>query len=257
MPAASSSHIHAGTNTYWQEATRPLISLVFVAPMLVFYEAGVLILGPQALRNAADVWLRQLLDAMGFSQYFLLPVLTCGLLLGWHYLSRRPWRVRWGVCTGMLVESTLFGVILVTLAGWQSTLASAHVNAAAVANPDGRQFLSLLVGYIGAGIYEEVLFRLLLLTGAAAILRLGGFSVRSSLIAALLITSLLFAAAHYRFEFELGHHRFATLHGEPFVWGSFLFRLFAGLLFSTLFLLRGFGVTAGTHAMYDLFTLLY
>src|SRR5262245_11493587 len=75
---------------YWQQSRRPLASLAFVTPLLLVYEAGVLWLGPQAMRNGADVWLRQLLDLMGFSQYFLLPLLTLGLLSGWHYVSRQP-----------------------------------------------------------------------------------------------------------------------------------------------------------------------
>lgn len=257
MSAAAPPKVTPVASTYWQESARPLASLVFTAPMLIFYEVGVLLLGPQAIRNAADVWLRQFLDTLGFSQYFLLPLLTCGLLAGWHYLSRRPWQLRPSVFGGMLVESAVFGFLLVMIASWQAALFSADVAAGAMQTEQVRQFFSRLVAYVGAGIYEEVLFRMLLLSGAAAILRLAGFPLRESLIAAALVTSLLFAAAHYRFEFSLGTQRFATLHGEAFVWGSFLFRLFAGLFFSLLFLVRGFGVTAGTHAMYDLFTLLF
>ena len=36
---------------YHQESRRPLASLVFVIPILVVYEAGGLMLGPQAMRN--------------------------------------------------------------------------------------------------------------------------------------------------------------------------------------------------------------
>ena len=75
---------------YWQQSRRPLVSLAFVAPLLLIYEAGILWLGPQAMRNGADVWLRQLLDLLGFSQYFLLPLLTVGLLAGWHHVTRQP-----------------------------------------------------------------------------------------------------------------------------------------------------------------------
>jgi hypothetical protein len=41
-------------------------------------------------------------------------------------------------------------------------------------------------------------------------------------------------------------------HGDRLELGSFAFRAVAGLLFSTLYLLRGFGITAWTHALYDL-----
>src|SRR5262245_105553 len=89
---------------YWQQSRRPLASLAFVAPLLLIYEAGILWLGPQAMRNGADVWLRQFLDLLGFSQYFLLPVLTVSLLVGWHHVTREPWRVSPKVLYAKLTE---------------------------------------------------------------------------------------------------------------------------------------------------------
>ncbi len=71
---------------YWVESRRPLASLVFIAPLLVIYEVGVLWLGVRP--NGADDLMRRLLDLFGFSQHWLLPGLLVGILLGWHYLSR-------------------------------------------------------------------------------------------------------------------------------------------------------------------------
>lgn len=240
---------------YWYESARPLTSLIFILPLLAFYEVGVLWLGPQAGRNAADVWLRQLLDAAGFSQYFLLPLLTCGLLLAWHHVSRQPWQWAWRVCGGMWFESAALGLLLVLVASWQTSLCSAACVPASIAATGPGRWLALLVGYIGAGIYEELLFRLLLLSGAVALLRVLGVPPRAAMVTAVLAVGLLFALAHYRVEFAVFGHRFGTTHGEPFVWGSFLFRWLAGGLFSVLFLVRGFGITVGTHALYDVFTL--
>src|SRR5688500_15193837 len=90
---------------YWSESRRPFASLAFVAPMLLVYEFGVLLLGPFGIRNGADVWLRQLLSSLGFTQFFLLPILTCGILLSWHHLRRDRWRVGWFVLYGMVFES--------------------------------------------------------------------------------------------------------------------------------------------------------
>ena len=69
---------------YWHQSRRPLASLAFMTPLLVLSELGVLALGSHAVRNGADVWLRQLLDLLGFSQYFLLPLLTVAIPLAWH-----------------------------------------------------------------------------------------------------------------------------------------------------------------------------
>ena len=112
---------------YWQQSRRPLASLAFVAPLLLVYELGVLLLGPLAMRNGADVWLRQLLDVLGFSQYFLLPLLTIGLLLGWHHVTRQPWRIEPGVLYTMLAESASLAIVLMIIARMQSSFLSLFV----------------------------------------------------------------------------------------------------------------------------------
>ena len=94
---------------YWVQSRRPLASLVFIAPLLVIYEAGVLLLGVQ---NGADAFMRRLLDLLGFGQHFVLPLLTVCILLGWHYLSREPWRLSGGIISAMAVESLMLGICL-------------------------------------------------------------------------------------------------------------------------------------------------
>lgn len=242
---------------YWYESARPLASLAFAVPLLLAYEIGVLVLGPQAIRNAADVWMRRILDLLGFTQYFLLPIVTCGLLLAWHHLGRQPWRFRWSVLYGMLLESLVFGFVLVLIAGWQSRLFAGGQPACAAGEADsGGTLTATVVAYLGAGIYEEVLFRLMLLPAAAWGCRLAGLSWRASWLTAAVATSLLFAVAHYHWDVTLWGRHFRMSQGEAFAWSSFSFRVLAGVTFSALLLFRGFGVTAGTHAAYDLFTLL-
>jgi len=257
MPEKSSKQSPGAKTGYWYESTRPLAGLVFVVPMLIVYELGVLFLDHQAIRNAADVWLRQILDLLGFSQYFLLPLLTCGLLLAWHHVMRQPWRLNWSVLYGMLFESLVFGFALVLVAGWQRTLFSAAIPACAANEGGAGDYLALMVGYLGAGIYEELLFRLILLSAAAGLLRLSGISPRWSAVTAVIVTSILFSGAHYQIDFTFAGHHFATSYGEVFNWYSFSFRFFAGVCFSALFVFRGFGIAAGTHATYDLFTLAF
>ena len=92
------------------------MSLAFIAPLLIGYEAGVLILGPHAIRNGADAWLRHWLDLAGFGQYLLLPLLICALLLAWHHASQRPWRIDRRVVGVMWLEATIIAVALMLLA---------------------------------------------------------------------------------------------------------------------------------------------
>lgn len=238
--------------TYWSESSRPLVSLVFVAPMLVAYEGGLMFFGPGAMRNGADMWLRQWLESIGFGQYFLLPVLTCGILLGWHHIRHEQWRVGGKVLLGMVIESFVLGALLLCVAHFQRML---------FASVTGQPMLSMtcepmtaghVLPFLGAGIYEELLFRLLLVPVIAAVCRCAGATPGVSLVSAVIIASVLFAAAHYRIDVNFGSGRFMTRFGEPFDLTSFLFRVSAGLIFSFLFLKRGFGIVAGSHALYDI-----
>ena len=79
----------------------------------------------------------------------------------------------------------------------------------------------------------------------------------ASLILAVVLTSLLFATAHYRIDMMIGSYHLVTSLGDPFEWASFLFRFLAGAFFSLLFLYRGFGIAAGTHALYDILVLTF
>ncbi len=226
---------------YGEYAARPLISLLFISPLLVAYELGVLALGPQALRNGADLWLRFLLERIGFGQYFLLPLLTCGLLLAWHHLQHHRWSIRWPVLAGMLLESVAFAFMLLMVARWQQHFFHDLVRMEIVAQSSAVS--GRLIGYCGAGIYEELLFRLMLLPAIAYAIRATGVTRGKSLLAAVLLSSLIFSAAHYRLFFAYGY---------AFDWYSFVFRCLAGLFFATLFICRGFGITAASHALYDM-----
>lgn len=224
--------------TYWVESRRPLASLVFIAPLLVAYETGVLLLGTEQVRNGADVWLRQLLDLVGFGQYFLLPALTVSTLLAWHYLTREPWQLSRGLVSGMAAESIALAVCLRLILHAQGLFfpqwpAPLTVSLGPV--------MVRAVSYLGAGIYEELLFRLMLLAPMAWGLRRLGSKPAASCIAAVVVTSLLFTAAHH-----------VGPGGYHFVWFDFVFRFLAGVFFSILFLYRGFGIAAGAHAGYDI-----
>jgi membrane protease YdiL (CAAX protease family) len=230
---------------YVAESARPLVSMAFIAPLLIIYEMGVILLGPHTLRNGADLWLRDFLELLGFGQYFLLPLLTCGILLAWHHTRADSWSMRGGVLSTMLIESILFALVLYAAAHAQRAV-FAQITLQ-VADPTSSMqttgTIGRLIGYCGAGIYEELLFRLMLLPAAAAMLRWCGVSWRGSLVWAIVVTSLLFSAAHYQLF---------TSGGYEFDWYSFSFRFIAGVFFAVLFVLRGFGIAAGAHALYDM-----
>lgn len=236
VPPPQSPLARLRTADYWAESRRPLMSLVFVAPLLVAYELGILILGPHAIRNGVDVWLRRLLEGLDFGQYFLLPALTIGLLLAWQHLSHEPWQLPACKATlaGMSLECLLLAIVLRLLLQLQHGLFH-PVTLAVGAGVSGP------IGYLGAGVYEELLFRLILLPPVTLGVRRLGASPGMSVAVAVVLTSLIFATAHY-----------VGPYGDTLDGFGFLFRFLAGLFFSVLFVGRGFGIAAGTHAGYDI-----
>ncbi|MEI7862113.1 MAG: CPBP family intramembrane glutamic endopeptidase [Planctomycetota bacterium] len=222
-------------DSYWSLSRTPLMSLIFTFPLVVAYEGGVLLLGRGSPRNGADVWLRNGLDALGFGAYFLLPVLTVLGLLAWHHIEHHRWRFSIWVLGGMLLECLLLASVLVGLARlqgewWPLSLAGGWAGVAV-----------RLIGFCGAGLYEEVLFRLLLLPAVIWGFARCGASEWGAAFWGVMLTSLLFSAAHY-----------VGPLGDSFELYSFTFRTMAGLFFATLFVVRGFGIAAGTHAAYDM-----
>jgi membrane protease YdiL (CAAX protease family) len=222
-------------DSYWSISRTPLTSLVFTMPLVLAYEGGVLLMGRGSPRNGADVWLRQLLDAAGFGAYFLLPTLTVIGLLAWHHVEHDRWRVRPGILAGMAVESVLWAAVLLGLARLQGRW---WPLAAAI---DGEGLFARFVAFCGAGLYEEVLFRLLLLPALAWLLSQLGCSTAAAAFWGVVASSVLFSLAHY-----------VGPLGDVFTLYSFTFRFLAGLFFAVLFVARGFGIAAGAHAVYDI-----
>lgn len=242
---------------YWTQTRLPLASLVFVLPMLALYETGVRALGgprADALRTGADAWLRIHLHQRGLTSPWILPAAVLVVLLVWQVVSGSRWRFGLLCLTGMALESAAWSLGLLGMARGldigilalknsallQVAADPATASAAATVLPESKA-LAPLIGYLGAGIYEETLFRLLLVP---VLYHLGRLALMSRLSAGLMAT------AASGFVFALAHHVGAG--GEPFTWYAFAFRSLAGLYFGWVFLSRGFGVAVGTHTAYDI-----
>jgi len=229
-------------------------SLLFALPLLVLYEAGAAYLqtqGGASLRNGADVLLRTLLAATGVQGGVLFAALLIGVgtVLVVLEQRRRRIRLRAGVFALMLLESAayalLFGLVVGTATRW--VLGAVPLPRLAIQTEvfTGLSLQEGIVLSLGAGFYEELVFRVLLVGTLAGIFGASGFDRRQAGIFAALLAALLFSAFHY-----IGPY------GDAWRAPSFLFRSLAGLAFSALFLVRGFGITAWTHALYDIFLIL-
>jgi hypothetical protein len=105
-----------------------------------------------------------------------------------------------------------------------------------------------IVTGVGAGIYEELVFRLILMCALMVLFeRFLGLGRAGSVVLSILVSAALFSA-HHHIVFADG--RFGQ--GAIFSWTEFGFRTIAGIYFAILFAIRGFGITAGTHAFYDI-----
>jgi membrane protease YdiL (CAAX protease family) len=217
--------------------------LLFLLPLLLTYEAGILWLGdsqPDVLRNGADVWLRWGLESLGLYELYWVPAAVVLLFLGWSWARRadRPKDVV-GVWSGMAIESVVFA-----LAFWGLSLGLGPLLDRLGIELDypaqSEQAVAQVVTFLGAGIYEELIFRLVLYSGLAYLFRRAMLGPLGSGMLAAVGSAVLFAVAHH-----LGPR------GEPFDGYVFLFRTLAGIYFALLFQFRGFGVAAGAHACYD------
>ncbi len=95
---------------------------------------------------------------------------------------------------------------------------------------------------LGAGVYEELLFRVLIISGLLILFKkVLALKPLTALAAAVILSSLTFSASHY-----------VGALGEPFTVDTVVFRTVAGVLLAVLYLTRGFGLTAYTHSLYDL-----
>lgn len=232
---------------------RPLHVLVFLAPLLIAYEIGAaLYLKAETIR--AHSMFSTVFGAMGVGGVHLPAITMVVVLLVWHVMRRDRWTVRPFVLFGMLVESIGWKLPLLVFAslvqGARRAPAAAETLASTGADP-GAFFAALdwpqrAVIAVGAGLYEELLFRMvgvaLVHFVAADVLKLGH---RAAAIAAVVITALAFAWHHDAWRAGAIDMRL------------FAFYFVAGLYFGGLYVMRGFGIVVMTHALYDLVVLLH
>jgi len=231
--------------SYLRATRHPWPCLMFLFPLLLAYELGVIFIGgadANALRNGADVWVRRSLNWYGIDQIWVPPLVLLLVLFVWTWWrwSDRP-REPLAACFGMAIESAVFaGLLFLVSRNFrflvdQSGLNEHILNQIQFQAPAAGQ----LITFVGAGIYEEALFRLGLFRIISLLLRVALPNWFGKLIAAIL-AALAFAAAHHIGE-----------NSESIVPIVFFFRTMAGLFFTLLYIWRGFGIAVGAHAGYD------
>ncbi len=215
---------------------RPLDALVFLLPLILFAELAARSGREQLI---ASVLLRRFFELFGTAGVWAPGLAVIAILLATQVASGEKWVIRWKHIAAMYFESAALCVPLVALS-WAIPLGSwGGIDA-----PPGSKVdlcLAAVALGVGAGIYEELVFRLILLSIIVMIgVDLLRFKRMSVAFWAILGTSLVFA---------LHHHQ--PIGAEPFDPIRFVFRTIAGVYLALIFWYRGYGSAAGCHAAYN------
>ena len=217
-------------------------------PLFVLYEVGILLAtgGTGAVRVGADVWIKTLLASLGATgtQALAVGVLAAGLAVFWSERTRRPAIVP-KYFAWIVAEALLYAVVLAYVVGGATAFLFADVSsgapAALMAQLARLDLGTQLALSIGAGLYEELVFRVLLVGGLALALgRLTRWSRRDAYLVAAVVGAAVFSGVHH-----------VGAYGDPFTVEVFTFRFLFGLALNGVFLVRGFALAAWAHALYD------
>jgi membrane protease YdiL (CAAX protease family) len=247
-------------DTYWALSRTHTYSLLFALPLLILYELLAALMNrsladTSGLRNMADLILRSGLQWFGLRS----PVVLIGVLIAVavaviiHEQRKHPVPIDRRVFALMFGESVILALLFALVIGWITAALLSPFAAAGggpvplvTANQIQLSAPQQLVLSLGAGLYEELLFRVIVVGGLVWLLGRAGVAPGPAAVTAVLVSALVFSLIHYVGAF-----------GDSFALGSFLFRFIGGIAFSTIFVLRGFGIVAWTHALYDVFFLLF
>ncbi len=217
-------------------------------PLFVIYEVGILMANSgqmMSIRVGADVWLKRLLAWFGGTGWMALgvAVLIIGGVIYWSERDNRP-PIRPRYFWQIIAESAIYAIVLAFLVGGVVGLLFGMWTV-----PDAMAQTMQRIGLphqlalsIGAGLYEELVFRVILVGGLFLLVHRFVPKRTTAYIVAAIIGAFIFSLVHY-----------TGALGDPFRVSSFMFRFLFGLALNGVFLVRGFAVAAWTHALYDVF----
>ncbi len=242
------------TEDYWVGSRRPIQCFLFLAPFLLAYEWGVHVSAPHETvsRSGVDSAITGFLDAAGLDGWgtFLIPSSLLVAIASWQLIAKESLRPDPRFLPAMGLECVVFafGLLgvselidsgLARLDTWDIGSTSTSIPVPETVQETSRWWLGCL-GLLGAGIYEEAVFRALLIPALYWPARRVGLPGWIAGTMAVTGSALAFALAHH-----LGQY------GEGFTWFAFLFRWAAGIYFAWIFVVRGFAIVVGTHIAYN------
>jgi len=234
------AEVEARAKQIIRSGSGPWIDLGLTLPIFVGYHLGVIFL---PVRNAADLVTRELV-ALADNSLLFYTGLT--LAIGAVYVVAlvvlgRGHALRWERFGFVAAEGVLYAIAM-------RLVASYVVGRVFLAAGLNSGFVGLVMS-LGAGFYEEIVFRVFLFGLGARLL-----SVLFPATVPLRRTLLTFGWAVVAAAVFSGWHYVGAL-GEPFEAKSFVFRWVCGLVFTGIYAFRGFAPVVWTHALYDIWVL--
>lgn len=202
---------------------------MFLLPLILFYEVASF---SRPERVIAFDLLRKFFELFGHAGMWAPGLGVIVILLATHVASAEKWTVHWKHVGLMYIEAAVMAIPLLAL-NWAIPLSSP--------GPTDPSPIHELAFGVGAGIYEELVFRLALISVLTMIgVDLLGLDRTAVAVVAILGSSALFAAHHH-----------LPVGTEPFDPTRFTFRFIAGAYLAVIFWYRGYGSAAGCHASYN------
>lgn len=239
--------LNQGIKRYFSATHTLLYSYLISLPLLLLYEILIFIAQPdseQIVRISVDVWIKTLFA--NFGQDVISITLIIVALLGIFVLYRERNRLaslKLSYFAAMLFEAAIYAFVLSIL------ISTAVSNLLQIVQSSPIESLSLLQQMalsLGAGLYEELFFRVILVSALLWLFKLFFTKQMSAYITAILLAAVIFSLVH-----------FIGSMGDPFTLGAFLFRFLFGLALNAIYVWRGFGMAAWTHAVYDLMVIVF
>ncbi|MDX1617365.1 MAG: CPBP family intramembrane glutamic endopeptidase, partial [Balneolaceae bacterium] len=223
---------------YFRNTHTLLYSYLISLPLLLLYEVLIYIAQPDSemvVRISVDVWIKNLFAAFGSNVLSITLILVA--LLGIVILYREKEKlntIRLHYFFVMLIEASIYAFLLALLISQTLSYLLQMVQAGTVESLPVLQQIALS---LGAGLYEELFFRVILVSLLIFVFKYLFSEKWIAVTAAILVAAVIFSWVHFIGEL-----------GDPFTLGSFLFRFLFGLALNGIYVWRGFGMAAWTHA---------
>ena len=278
-PAIPAAAAPTAQRNYFSETQQPIYSAALVLPFILIYQIGLVVLKSRVI-NGGDAILTTLSGSLfrflGVEASFASIVVPIVAFMIWQFQKKGTWSLRAPVLIASFFESLIYAVVLFMLLGYfvrylPGCITAPAPNAALTATEEPARTPSApatmdsrvapapppapasgsrsatrrpgvgdFVLYCGAGVYEELVFRVFLL-GLLLLIFTKFFHMEHA-----------YAAAWSAITGAVIFSAFLHIGGEPYHTGVFLQRVLAGIYFSALYFTRSFGVAAASHAMYDI-----